>query len=174
MPSLRIRSQLNYLRMPPRKVRLVADAVRGKRVPEAYRVLRFLTRRAARPVAKLLDAAVANARQNFRISSADELVISSLRVDGGPTMKRSSPRAFGRASPIRKRTSHIVLELEATGVPPRHRRAAGPAVVALAPEAAEAEVPARTRPAEREAFRPRRPSARPADFVRRMFRRKAI
>lgn len=174
---MKITAELNYLRMAPRKVRAVARAIRGKNVREAEVSLQFLARRAAGPMAKLLRSAVANARQNFQVTDPAALRVSEISVDQGPALKRIRPRAFGRAFPIRKETSHITLVLEAHGVAPRRRRRAKPAAVRMATEEANG---ARTegviKPApEREAFRERpKAKTKPTEFVRRMFRRKAI
>lgn len=111
---MEIKAKLNYLRIAPRKVRLVADAIRGLPVLEAERRLAFLTKRAAMPVLKLLYSAEANAKNNFSIQKEDLRVVK-ITVDGGPMLKRSMPRAFGRAAPIRKRTSHVLLVLGELG-----------------------------------------------------------
>ena len=173
---MKIKAELNYLRMAPRKVRAVAKAIRGKNVREAEVSLRFLARRAAGPVVKLLRSAVANARQNFQVTDPAALRVSEISVDQGPALKRIRPRAFGRAFPIRKETSHVTLVLEAQGITPRRRRHAKPAAVRMATEEAQGERTEGVKSApEREAFR-ERPKARtkPTEFVRRMFRRKAI
>lgn len=172
---MEIRSELNYFRSSPRKVRRVADAIRGKSVSEAEAVLRFVPRRTAEPMAKLLKAAIADAKQNFQVTSPDALVVSRIMVDGGPTLKRSRPRAMGRAFPIRKRTSHVVLVLEGRGPPPakRRRRKADIAIVRgdAVPEASEA----REVQPKHDAFRVKpKIVTKPTDFVQRMFRRKAI
>jgi len=96
--------------MSPRKVRLVVDAVRGMSVTAAETKLTFLPKLAAYPVRKLLLSAIANAEHNFQLKKED-LSIKTIVADGGPTLKRSRPRAFGRAAPIRKRTTHITLVL---------------------------------------------------------------
>lgn len=96
--------------MAPRKVRLVVDAIRRLPVDEAERRLSFLKRDATRPVLKLLQSAIANAEHNFKLDRSS-LFVKTITVDGGPTLKRSTPRAMGRATPIRKRTSHINLVL---------------------------------------------------------------
>lgn len=175
---MKVSAELNYLRMAPRKVRLVAAAIRGKRVPDAERTLRFLTRRAARPLEKLLASAVANARHNFRIERSDMLTIADIRVGDGPTLKRSRAGAFGRQFPIGKRTSHVTLTLEAAGAaPPRpvlQPAAPQPIVVPrseAAPESASARHGGEGRRLSRERATPLK---RSTDFVRRMFRRKAI
>jgi len=108
---MKITAKLNHLRMSPRKVRLVADLVRGMDVKEAEIQLKFLTKRAAGPILKLLNSAVANASHNFNIEK-DNLFISEIQVSEGPTLKRWRARAMGRAAPIMKRTSHISLILE--------------------------------------------------------------
>ncbi len=96
--------------MSPRKVRLVIDVIRGKSVPVAVTSLQFLKKDASRPVLKLLQSAMANAEHNFKLDPAT-LRVKSVMADGGPTLKRWRPRAFGRAAPIRKRTTHISLVL---------------------------------------------------------------
>ncbi len=105
-----VTAKLRFLRMGPRKVRLVADMIRGKKVSQALDVLSVLPKRAARPVLKLLNSAVANAKHNHELKMED-LKISQIYVDGGPVLKRSMPKAHGRATPIRERTSHINLVL---------------------------------------------------------------
>ena len=99
--------------MSPRKVRLVVDMIRGRRVEEALNVLAFSRKAAARPVAKLVRSAVANAddQGNYDL---DRLVVKLAFVDEGPTWRRWLPRAMGRATRIRKRTSHITVELGET------------------------------------------------------------
>lgn len=96
--------------MSPRKVRLVADLVRGKEVATAATILGFVRRKSARPVLKLLRSAVANAEHNAKLDR-NMLFIKRITVDCGPTIKRFMPRAHGRAAPIRKRTSHITIIL---------------------------------------------------------------
>ncbi|MBI3020016.1 MAG: 50S ribosomal protein L22 [Parcubacteria group bacterium] len=100
----------NY-RQSPRKVRLVANAIRGKKVPAARALLDALPKRAALPVKKLLLSAVANAKSASAAPFEGDLYVREIRVDEGPTLKRQMPRAFGRSAPIRKRTSHISLIL---------------------------------------------------------------
>lgn len=107
-----MKAVLKNYRQSPRKVRLVADLVRGKNVPHAVTALQFLNKRAALPVKKLIDTAVANARENNSISDENTLYIKEIRVDEGFTLKRFMPRAQGRATRINKRTSHIHLLLE--------------------------------------------------------------
>jgi large subunit ribosomal protein L22 len=104
-PSARLRQ----LRMSPRKVRLVVDLIRGKPVELAMQRLAFCRRAAAEPVAKLLRSAIANAEQ--RELDVHQLVVEQAFVDEGPTSRRWLPRAMGRATRIRRRSSHITLVL---------------------------------------------------------------
>ncbi len=106
-----ITAKLKFLRMSPRKVRLVLDLIRGLGVNEALVQLQMLYKQAAKPVLKLLKSAMANAKNNFAIEE-ESLKIKTVFVDSGPTLKRWTPRAMGRATPIRKRTSHITIILE--------------------------------------------------------------
>lgn len=105
-----MKAVLKNYRQSPRKVRLVANLIKGKDVATAEAQLSFLIKRSALPFSKLLASAVANAHQNFNIEK-ENLVVREVRVDKGIVMKRSMPRAMGRASRINKRSSHIVLVL---------------------------------------------------------------
>ena len=107
------KARVRYLQIAPRKVRLVADQIRGKRVTEARDLLLVALKAGALPISKLLTAAVANAESKAsetreRINT-DEMVVEYIAVDEGPTGRRFQPRARGRASRIRKRSSHITL-----------------------------------------------------------------
>jgi len=104
-------AKLKHLRIAPRKVRLVADLVRGKMALESLVVLNHVTKRAAGPMAKLLQSAIVNAKNNFELDE-NILYISKLTVDEGPKLKRWRPRAMGRAYPIQKKTSHITIILK--------------------------------------------------------------
>ncbi len=108
---MKVAAKLNHFRMSARKVRLVADLVRGMDVKEAETQLRFLAKRAAEPILKLLNSAAANAQHNFNIEK-DNLFISEIQVNEGTPFKRWRARAMGRAAPIMKRTSHINLVVE--------------------------------------------------------------
>ena len=99
---------LRHARMAPRKARLVVDMVRGRNAAEALALLKFTPRSAARVVEQLLFSAIANAGQK-ELGEPESLKISSAYVDGGAVLKRFQPRAMGRASPIKKRTSHITI-----------------------------------------------------------------
>jgi ribosomal protein L22 len=105
-----VRARASYVRVAPRKVRLVADQVRGLPLEDALTLLRFSPRGAAAPVAKLIGSAAANAENNHDLV-ADELRVSDITVDEGPTLRRYRPRALGRATRINKRTSHIRVAL---------------------------------------------------------------
>jgi large subunit ribosomal protein L22 len=105
-----VTAKLSFLRIGPRKVRLIADLIRGKKVVKAIDMLSLSTKRAARPVMKLLKSAVANAKHNYDLQ-AEGLRIARISVDGGPVLKRWMPKAHGRATPVRERTSHINLVL---------------------------------------------------------------
>lgn len=104
-----MKAYLKNYRQSPRKVRLVGDAIKGKRVADAIVYLSFLPKRAALPIKKLVDSAVANAKQLGETS--DDLIISTLRIDKGVVLKRMMPRARGSAFRINKRSSHITLTL---------------------------------------------------------------
>ncbi|MBI4142282.1 50S ribosomal protein L22 [Candidatus Uhrbacteria bacterium] len=104
-------AHLRHLRMSPRKVRLVADLIRGLDVAEADAQLAHLSKAASLPVRKLLASAVANAEHNAKLSR-DNLFVQQIFVNQGATLKRSRPRAFGRAAAIRKRSAHISLVLD--------------------------------------------------------------
>ena len=104
-------AKLNNLRMAPRKVRLLVDLIRGMDVTSALIQLKFSKKAAAEPMFKLLQSAIANAKHNAQLDDAT-LVVSTAYVDEGPTLHRWKPRAFGRASRINKRTSHVTLIVE--------------------------------------------------------------
>ena len=105
-----VRAQARYVRTSARKARLVCDHIRGKDVSEARAILAFTPRGAAKPWLKLLESAVANAEHNHELVG-DELRIAAIYADEGPTLKRYRPRAMGRATRIRKRTSHLTITL---------------------------------------------------------------
>jgi len=105
------RAKLRYVRLSPQKTRLVVDMVRGKRIQEALNILKFSPQKAAAVVSKLVSSAVANAEQQG-VSDVDRLVVKAITVDQGPVLKRFIPRAQGRATKIRKPTSHITVVLD--------------------------------------------------------------
>ena len=108
-----VRAKARYVRVAPRKARLVADQVRGMPVPEARTLLEFSTRGAARDLMRLLDSASANAEANHDLV-AEDLRIAEIYVDEGPTLKRWRARARGRATRIDKKTSHLSVALTPT------------------------------------------------------------
>ena len=108
-----VRAKARYVRVSPRKARLVADQIRGLPVDEARTLLAFSSRGAARDLLRLLDSAAANAEANHELV-ADDLRIDAISVDEGPTLKRWRARARGRATPIHKRTSHLSVALTPT------------------------------------------------------------
>jgi large subunit ribosomal protein L22 len=136
-----VRAQAKYVRISPRKARLVAEHIRGRSVPEARAVLAFTAREAAGEIDKVLQSAVSNAEANHGIAE-DRLYISAAYVDGGPVMKRWRARARGRVARIRKRTCHITVRLTER-----------PEAVVAAPPATAAE------PATTEAQKPKRKPA---------------
>ena len=108
---MKVKAQAKYIRISPRKTRLVVDLVRGKKAEEAITMLKFVPKAASKPVSKVIKSAVANAEHNFNLRKKD-LVISEIRADEGPTLKRFQPRARGIAYEIKKRTSHITVTVE--------------------------------------------------------------
>ena len=105
-----MKAYLQNYRQSPRKVRLVADLIRGKEVDKAITMLNFLTKRASGPIQKLIASAIANAVENFKVTP-EVLFIKSIQVDQGVTLKRFRPRARGNAFRINKRTSNVSVEL---------------------------------------------------------------
>jgi ribosomal protein L22 len=105
-----VHASAKYVRVAPRKARLIADQVRGLHIEQARALLAFSPRTAAEDIHKLINSAAANAENNHDLIG-DEMRISSITVDEGPTLRRFRPRALGRATPINKRTSHIAVAL---------------------------------------------------------------
>jgi large subunit ribosomal protein L22 len=110
-PVMEARAVAKYIRMSPQKVRLVVDLVRGKKVEEAKQILLFTRKDAAGQVRKVLNSALANAKQNPNIDE-NILFVKAVFVDQGPSLKRWRARAQGRAAAIKKRTSHITVVLD--------------------------------------------------------------
>jgi ribosomal protein L22 len=108
-----VRARSRYVRSAPRKARLMMDHIRGKEVEQARAILTHAPRHVAEDILKLLNSAIANAESAYELG-ADELRIVKAFVDEGPTIKRYRPRALGRATPIKKRTSHMTIELTTT------------------------------------------------------------
>src|SRR3989344_1486379 len=161
--------QLNFLRMTPRKVRAVGDLIKGLPVIEAEAQLMAQSRRAARPILKLLRSAVASAKANQHANS-EKLYVQNLRVDQGPMLKRYLPRAKGSASPIQKKMSHVTLVLaeKAELRPPRFKIVV-PKKAKLPPGASKKTSAKREKPTieEKEATKPQKPG-----FFKRIFSRK--
>jgi ribosomal protein L22 len=109
-----VRASSRYVRVAPRKARLVADQVRGLQIDRARALLQFSPRGAAQDIGKLIESAAANAENNHDLI-ADEMRVAEITVDEGPTLRRFRPRALGRATPINKRTSHIAVALSPEG-----------------------------------------------------------
>jgi len=133
-----VRAVAKWVRVSPRKARLVVDNIRGRTVPEARTVLAFTDRAAAREIDKVLRSAVANAEANHGLAG-DDLVVSAAFVDDGLTIKRWRPQARGRAHPIRKRTCHITIRLATADGTPLPEPVSQPVPVAEPVEDVEAE-----------------------------------
>ncbi len=105
------RATLSRFRESPRKVRMVADMIRGRSVDDALSILRLQQRKAAKMLSKVLGSAIANATENEKADS-DKLVVTKISIDGGPTQKRWMPRSMGRANRINSRTSHVTIVVD--------------------------------------------------------------
>jgi large subunit ribosomal protein L22 len=138
-----VRAEARYVRAAPRKTQLVVEQIRGRPVPEARTILAFMTRDAARDVEKVLSSAVANAEANHGLVG-DELYVALATAGAGPTLKRWRARARGRVARIRKRTSHIRIELAAL---PEHALPAPPPAPEPKAEPTEAKPAARKKAA---------------------------
>jgi large subunit ribosomal protein L22 len=109
--NLKAKAEARYVRIAPRKVRVVMDLIRGKQLSEALNIVRFTPKAASPVLEKLLLSAAANAENNYEMNR-DALYVAECYADQGPTLKRFRPRAQGRATMIRKKTSHITIILE--------------------------------------------------------------
>ncbi len=116
-----VRARARYVRTSARKARMVCGHLRGKSVQEARAILAFTPREVARDWSKLLESAVANAESNHELLE-DDLIVREAYADEGPTIKRFRPRAMGRATPIRKRTSHLTITLTSGPQPGANNR----------------------------------------------------
>ncbi|KKU15320.1 50S ribosomal protein L22 [Candidatus Wolfebacteria bacterium RIFCSPLOWO2_01_FULL_45_19] len=166
------RVKLRYADMAPRKMRLVADTIRGLTVNEAEAQLSASPRRAAKKLLKVLQSAVANAKNNQQLK-AESLIVSSIQVDGGPSLKRWLPRARGTATPILKRRSHVTLVLRESekATPPRFN----PKVVKVVKEKkAEDKEQKKVSEWEKEFSEKRSADVSKPGFFRRIFRRKSV
>jgi len=162
-----VTAKLRYLRIAPRKVRLVADLIKGKKVSQALNFLEFLPKKAVLPFLKLLRQAIANAKHNFQLDESN-LYISKILVDEGPKLKSWMPRAKGQAYEIHKRTSHITLILDEIEKRPKEKREKK--------EIKKEEKPKKVSKIEKPKLKPEleKPKPKIERSVRRFFRRKAI
>lgn len=171
---MEIKAYLNNLKISPRKARLVATLVKGKDVGRVELELRHLPRRSALPLLKLLRSAIANAEHNFQVPAAG-LYLKNIFVDPGKTQRRFMPRAFGRASPIRKRTCHVSLVLDSRdggkfgGRRPEKNR---PLIRDVVPGDTLEDTQAKFRKTAEEGKK--RPLSEPLGIIRRVFKRKVI
>lgn len=174
---MQVKAKLSYLRIAPRKVRLVADLIRGKKAKEAEAILDFTVKAGSLPLLKLLKQAVANAKNNMQLDPAN-LFVARIFVDEGPKLKRWMPRARGQAYEIQKKTSHITIILEeikkTAGKPKKAKlEKEKPAEEAIfRTQAGQEEKEKKETPkfkAEKEIRKPRAESG-----LKRMFRRKAF
>ena len=165
-----VTAKLRYLRIAPRKVRLVADLIREKSVEEAQTILSFTTKKAAKVLLKLLKQAIANAKTNFQLEEKN-LYISKILVDEGPKYKRWMPRARGMASPIQKKTSHVTIILDEIEKKPK--KAKKPKKVEKVEKIERVE---KVPKVEKPKLRPEIEEAKPKveRGIRRIFRRKAF
>lgn len=165
------KAKLSSLRVAPRKVRIVADMIRWKRVEEAQSILRFTVKKASLPLLKLLNSAVANAKNQ---TDSSNLYISKITVDEGPKYKRWMPRARGSASEIQKKTSHINLVLSEVKEGAKIKKAEKKQVVEKEiPEVTEEKkVPGFVKPRTRPSFE--KPKPKIVRGINRIFRRKAV
>ena len=107
-----ITAKLNNYRASPRKTRVVAGLIKGKKAKDAIVQLNFLAKKSASPIAKLLKSAISNAKNDFKIADENNLIVKTIIVNSGPVLKRSKPRSRGMANQILKRTSNITIVLE--------------------------------------------------------------
>lgn len=167
------KAQLNYLRISPRKVRVVTGLIKGMNAKRALLELRHLTKRASLPITKLIRSALVNAKYNFQLKDDEDFYIKRILVNQGPMLKRLRPRAFGRAAPVRKKTSHVSLMLEAKGFSGENlRKKHVPPIVKEFGEGIQGDFEVREK--EKPYMKEKQPKTNPVGFVRRMFRRKAI
>ena len=169
-------AKLKYLKIAPRKVRLVTRNLKGLTVNEAEARLLFTEKRSSQPLLKLLRSAIANAK-NRGHNDINRLYISSIKVDQGPTLKRWLPRAMGRVTPIQKKASHIYLELQELPQPkqPKYQIPQQPKIKKTKGAKKGLKKPEKKKE-ELETFKPeKKPSAKKfGGFVRKIFRRKAV
>lgn len=168
-------AQLKYVNIAPRKMRLIADTLRGLTLNEAEAQLSVSPHRAAKKLLKLLQSAAANAKNNQQLNP-DSLIISSLRVDQGPSLKRWLPRARGMATPILKRTSHVTVILTESEKPvsPRFKQKVVVRAKKVKREEKKFARPGTEKKAEHKPQEEEKPAPQREGFFRRIFRRKAV
>lgn len=167
---MKVKAELKYLRIAPRKVRLVAEMIKRKNVEEAQAILDFAVKRGAKPILKLLNSAVASAKNSFQMDPSN-LYVFKITVDQGPTFKRWRPRSRGMAYPIEKKTSHVTIVLDeiVEGKKLKKKKQEKPAV----------EEPQETKKEEAPKFEPKRELEKPKPQARKglmnkIFRRKSF
>ena len=163
-------AKLNYLHIAPRKVRLIASILKKLPVQEAEAQLLLRPQRAAKPLLKLLRGAVANAKNNQKLNP-DQLFIKDIRVDQGPMLKRSLPRAMGRATPLEKKMSHVTIILE------ENPQALKPRFTITPPSKKEKKKKKKMRKTEAKPKTTELKAVKPKEkvgFLKRLFRRKAV
>ncbi len=168
---MEIKAELNYLRVSPRKVRLVADLIKGMEVKQAENHLKFLPQRVSGHLLKLLHSAISNAKNNFKIDK-DSLYIKEIRVSDGTPFKRWRPVSRGRAFPIMKRTSHINLILGLKeGIKPKKIE---PEIKPLSGQIKKEEVVKRPQIPKRKPPKELTKGSRIKNLAKRVFRRKSF
>lgn len=178
---MKVSAHLRYLNISPRKVRVVVDALRGLKAEDALNKLRFIQKRAAYPITKLVKSAIANAEHNLSLNRST-LKIEKFTVDGGPILKRFRPKALGKVAPIQRKTSHvtIILEGERMSKEEIEQRSKKSEMTIKTTETENKKEPRKISPREEKKFEARRDEAKPrpvekkSSFVRRIFRRKSI
>lgn len=176
---MKVLAKLKYLRIAPRKVRLVVEQIRGKKVIEAESILNFMTKKGSLPVLNLLKQAVANAKNNFQLDPLN-LFISKITVDEGPKIKRWRARARGSAAEIQKKVSHVTIlldELEKKTKKAKRAKKVEEKTVIKEIEKKTEEVPQKTEPVKAAPkFKPEKETPKPKieKTIRRFFRRKAF
>jgi large subunit ribosomal protein L22 len=180
---MKVSAKLKYLRIAPRKVRLVIEQIRGKKVTEAEGILNFMTKKGSLPVLKLLKQAVANAKNNFQLDPLN-LFISKITADEGPKIKRWRARARGSAAGIQKKVSHITIWLDELEKKTKKAKRAKKAEEKTEEKAEVKEIEKKTEEAPRETkpvkaapkFKSEKelPKPKAEKTIRRFFRRKAF
>lgn len=180
---MKVTAKLNYLHISPRKVRAVVGVVKKLKVQDALNQLRFVPNKASAPLFKLVKSAIANAENNFSLESSS-LKIAEFKVDGGPVFKRFRPGSRGRASPLKKKTSHVTLVLEGqraahptgSGQGAAARKSAEEKTEPIKESAAgEVKAPKAEKEIRREdSFKPKNVPVKKTGFVKKMFQRKSI